>query len=299
MITSGDVEFELVGRSVAQRPILKALKISETIGIMTAGDAGFQADAVLDLARRLNGNRHPTVRQVASLYLDFVNESKQRAATNRILSPLGLNTDTFISRQREMNDDFVQRITSEMLRIELGAETIFAGLDETGAHIYTVNEHGFQCQDSIAFAAIGYGARHAESQFMLAKHSRNAPARETILLTYIAKKRSEIAPGVGRETDMFWISAREGFNWIHQANIEKLQSIYETLEQEQYDAFGNADTAWRAHLEEIDKRTREEHAELKAQPLKPGGKKVESQQEKPQPSAPSEQNEPEGKAPKS
>jgi hypothetical protein len=24
---------------------------------------------------------------------------------------------------------------------------------------------------------------------------------------------------------MFWISAREGFHWINQANIEKLQSI--------------------------------------------------------------------------
>jgi hypothetical protein len=129
MITSGDVEFELVGRSVAQRPILKALKISDTIGVMTAGDAGFQADAILDLARRLDGNQHPSVRHVATLYLDFVNEAKSRAVTNRILSPLGLSADTFISRQREMNNDFVQRITSEILRVELGAETIFAGLD--------------------------------------------------------------------------------------------------------------------------------------------------------------------------
>jgi hypothetical protein len=94
---------------------------------------------------------------------------------------------------------------------------------------------------------------------------------------------------------MFWISAREGFHWINQANIEKLQSFYEAFELEQQDAFGNADTAWRGYLAEIDKQKREEQEQLRSQPLKPSGKKVEP--EKPQPSAPSEQKEPEGTSP--
>jgi hypothetical protein len=40
---------------------------------------------------------------------------------------------------------------------------------------------------------------------MLAGHSPFSSSPETLLLTYLAKKRSEIAPGVGKGTDMFII----------------------------------------------------------------------------------------------
>jgi hypothetical protein len=57
--------------------------------------------------------------------------------------------------------------------------------------------------DAVAFVAIGSGARHAESQFMVAGHAWSIPAPESLFVTYSAKKNAEIAPGVGRETDMF------------------------------------------------------------------------------------------------
>src|SRR5205085_2675767 len=123
------------------------------------------------LARRLSGQQNPAVRDVAMLYRDFVNDAKARIATDKVLSPLGLNIDTFISRQREMNDDFIQSVTAELWRLRIGAEAIFTGIDSGGAHIYVVSEDELRCDDAIAFSAIGYGARRAESQFMLAKHS--------------------------------------------------------------------------------------------------------------------------------
>src|SRR6202011_4161098 len=87
---------------------------------------------------------------------------------------------------------------------------------------------------------------------MLAKHTRNATARETLLLTYIAKKRSEVAPGVGSETDMFSISQRDGLLWLTQEHIRSLQTIYDKLEAEQLEAFNHAGDAWRTYLAEID-----------------------------------------------
>jgi hypothetical protein len=79
---------------------------------------------------------------------------------------------------------------------------IFAGVEPLGAHIY-IDDGNVRCNDVIGFAAVGIGARHAESQFMLARHAYNSPLVDTALLTYIAKKRSEIAPGGGEATDMF------------------------------------------------------------------------------------------------
>jgi hypothetical protein len=68
-----------------------------------------------------------------------------------------------------------------------------------------VDDGRVSCNDGIGFAAIGIGARHAESQIMLNKHSWNSPSVDSALLGYIAKKRSEVAPGVGEGTDVFTI----------------------------------------------------------------------------------------------
>src|SRR5438552_13765237 len=160
MITSGDIEFEAVGPPDAARPVLKTIRITPQIALMTAGDAGFQGDAIHYLAQSLGQSQRPLVRDVASTYLDFVNRGKASAATNRVLSPFGLNVDSFISRQKEMNDSFVDRIMSAIWRLELEASAIFAGIDATGAHIYRVTEDGLSSEDAVAFAAIGYGRRH-------------------------------------------------------------------------------------------------------------------------------------------
>jgi hypothetical protein len=254
MITSGDIEFEAVGPPDAARPVLKTVRITPQIAIMTAGDAGFQGDAIHNLSLSLGQNQRPLVRDVASMYLDIVNRGKASAATNSVLSPFGLNVDTFISRQREMNDSFVDQVTSAIWRLELGASAIFAGIDVTGAHIYRVTEDGLSSEDAIAFAAIGSGRRHAESQLMLANHHRNASISDTLLLTYVAKKRSEIAPGVGEATDMFVIEASGAFRWLDlKYDIPVFQEIYNSLKHEQYNAFEKAKHALSEHFEKLRK----------------------------------------------
>jgi hypothetical protein len=174
-------------------------------------------------------------------------------ATNQILAPLGLDHTTFITRQREMSDGFISDITSAIVNLQAGVETIFAGLDDTGAHIYKVDDSGMTCCDSVGFAAIGSGARHAESQFMLANHSRNSSIVDTLLLTYIAKKRSEVAPGVGEETDIFFISDK-GLQWIFEKKyIDPLQSTYRQMEDSQAAAFTAAKEELRRRAEALSK----------------------------------------------
>jgi 20S proteasome alpha/beta subunit len=240
MITSGDVEFELSGTDES-RPVLKTLQVAPHIAMMTAGDAGFQGDIVHLISLRtaaLGRGQQLRVRDFALMYTDLLNEARQRIILNRILSPLSLDNETFISRQNEMRPEFVSEITEAILQFQINAEALFVGLDDTGAHIYQVDDTGMTCCDAVGFAAIGSGARHAESQFMLANHSRHGSTVDAMLLAYIAKKRSEVAPGVGEDTDLFFISAKHGFNWVFKKeDIAELEDIYDRMETSQAAAF--------------------------------------------------------------
>jgi len=115
-----------------------------------------------------------------------------------------------------MDPDLVLDLT-EQLQDHRAPEVsvIFAGVDQDGPatvtgplphpHIYLADGPEITCQDRVGFAAIGIGASHSESQFMYVGHTVEKPLIDTLLTTYIAKRRAEIAPGVGKETDMFAI----------------------------------------------------------------------------------------------
>ena len=84
--------------------------------------------------------------------------------------------------------------------------------------IFVVRDGYLSCEDVVGFASVGSGSRHAESQMMLARHAWNADLDPTLLTTYLAKKRAEVAPGVGTETDMFMITG-PGNNFALSATV--------------------------------------------------------------------------------
>jgi hypothetical protein len=64
---------------------------------------------------------------------------------------------------------------------------------------------------------------------MFAQHDRSKPFPETLLLTYAAKKRAEVSPGVGEGTDMFTIGPGLGsFVNIFPRVVEELEKMYQT-----------------------------------------------------------------------
>ena len=110
---------------------------------------------------------------------------------------------------------------------------IFAAVDLTDSHIFTVNNDTMDCHEPIGFATIGSGGWHAQTQLILAGHDKkSATMSETLFLTYLAKKRSEVAPGVGKGTDMFIAGPRVGTaaSIVHHV-MAKLEAIYQTHAQ--------------------------------------------------------------------
>ncbi len=207
MATVGDVEFE------SSAP--KILGLTTSIYVLTSdNDAALHAEILQDLSLTVHNMVHKSpsewleVETVAEMYLKFRNEAKRRRAERDILLPLGLTSESFINRQHEMNGDFITAISNQLINYSLPLlSVIFCGYDKIGSHIYVIHDNDIGCYNGIGYAAIGSGASHANSQFMLHGHSTRSTTADTIFVTYLAKKRAEIAPGVGIDTDTLLLTS--------------------------------------------------------------------------------------------
>ena len=73
---------------------------------------------------------------------------------------------------------------------------------------------------------------------MLAGHKWDSPAHESLLLTYIAKKRAEIAPGVGPTTDMILIGPQIGHaDIVNPKVVKKIDKEYRRLKARESRAY--------------------------------------------------------------
>ena len=289
MMTAGDIEFEpdldKLPPPAADDPLrptrcrnTKIWPLTRSIAALSAGDSGLQCDLfhVLHpkLARLLQGSPPPwiPVSVAADLYVEAYDEIRAKYMQSTVFSKYGLDADSFIARQHEMTPQFIAGIEDNILRFrhdffaERGVETIFAGIDDsTGPpvpHIVSVYKSLsgdlVVNADGVGFASVGSGSRHAESQFMMAGHSRYSSMPETLLLTYVAKKRSEVAPGVGKGTDMFVLGPQLGQFWMLPAitdlKMDKIHSIYAKMEKEQAVAFDKARSSTKIYIQNIFKR---------------------------------------------
>lgn len=176
------------------------------ITIMWAGSPAIFAEAIQALlteAKRAP-DKYQTVQSVVRLYCDCFSELVANRAERAILTPLGLDRGALVSN-KVSNDRaryLVEMVSSYGLLDDESVETIFAGHDAMGAHIYKTHNSANWCHDIEGFAAIGIGAEHADSQARFAGFTRFAMPPEALMVAYLAKRRAELAPGVGRVTDM-------------------------------------------------------------------------------------------------
>jgi len=168
------------------------------------------------------------VKDVAYLYKEKYLRVKSERAAMSILAPLGLDSETYISRQKEMNPEMVKQIATELINYQLPSTAIiFAGVDTTGPNLYVANDAEISWCNPAGFATIGSGSWHAQSTFMVAGHTRFSLLPRTLFITYIAKKRAELAPGVGPDTDMFGIGPALGsLKSFEQTVIQGMDKIY-------------------------------------------------------------------------
>lgn len=193
---------------------------------------------------RAEGIESWTIEKIKDLYIDVYNEIKRQRVENSILKPLGLNLETFMNGENG-TENFQKWIADKVSSFAMPEiETIIAGTDSMGRHIFIVenltdSQAVSICCNRQGFACIGNGAKQADSEFILAKYTPKMPFEDAILLAYIAKKRAELARDVGAKTTFFFVYDDEteifqsGF-FRQKGGIEQmLEKSYKTLKEKE------------------------------------------------------------------
>ena len=258
MITAGvgvgDIEYEPRQR--------KIYRLTNAIAAMASGDMALQHSLMSELGPVIgeriatDPTRWWTVREVAELYSRHYLEERNRVVERKILAPVGLDWASFRSREsslpRYLVDDALGRIRDYKMPT---ISTLFMGLDPTGPHIFGAYGPNIVSHDVSGFGAIGNGDWHAQSQFMFAKHTASDSLPRTLLLTYFAKKRAEVAPGVGSGTDMIWFGPSLGtYAEPDESDIEGLERIYQEALRDEERSTAKAQRSIEAYVKEITAR---------------------------------------------
>ncbi len=231
MTSLADTEFE--------PPHGKTFWMTQCIAALTAGSSAIQIELCKrthkEVAKRLTKmSTWIPVEEVADIFSREMVKHKTAVTERFYLAPFGLDVPTLVKYRNKSDPEWLGDIAERMMLYKLGIATIITGLDSEGAHIYVLDENGgIMGHDLAGFAAIGGGRRHAESHFMFSKHSPIGSLRETILRTYIAKKRAEVAPGVGLATDMFVIGELGKNYRFSEDDMNYLEVIYKQITDEQ------------------------------------------------------------------
>jgi len=207
----------------------KVERIGEHFIALTAGDALGHTEIIRAATQEIARLSQPTVYDVALQVERRFIEARQQLAEKTTLRRIGLDYATFLEQQRNLSPELVFNLMTEYQSVELGIELLLAGVDSTGGHLYLVSDPGITtCFDSIGYAAIGSGLPHAESFLSDADYSPNIPLNRAIWLGYVAKRRSERAPGVGsRYTDVLVIDEDKGVQFLDGPTLDKLDSLYQ------------------------------------------------------------------------
>jgi len=196
------------GMTEFEHPIPKISILCPTAYALVAGDA-LAGAAIADRAvSQLAGALAP-VAAAASTVADCYSTERLTRAEAQVLGPRGLTLAKFYQSQQSMLPQVTGALDNALASFNLGVEMIVAGVDGSGGHLHTIGNPGGsqECHDRIGYVAIGSGEIHAIQSLIGFGQSHSQPIAETVFRVMSSKQRAELAPGVGRETDLVVISA--------------------------------------------------------------------------------------------
>ena len=216
MITAGS----LIKYEPDQSKILRLYDDDKhSVLLMVAGSTSLQSEIINSLRKRLIDTEHDhkwEIKKIAELYTDIYQEIYFRRAESAVLVPQLLTRESYAEQNATLGDATATHISRKFDEFWVKyrnddanlVSAIVSGIDANGPQIYAIENHEFECRSNEGFAAIGVGAWHAESQFMFKRFTRSWTFANTVLLSFVAKKRAEIAEGISPTTDLAFITRK-------------------------------------------------------------------------------------------
>ncbi len=220
MVTLGNLtEFE--------HEVPKISAITDKVVSLMAGDALRGSRLARDVITQILAGV-VTVESVAGLAAKRYIESRNDLIESVIFAPRGITMgDFYQGLQQRMLPQLAGTIDGQVAGFNYGVELLIAGVDDTGSHLFSINNPGGIVNDfqQIGYHAIGSGTIHALQSMIGFGHMSGRALHETVFNVYASKKRAEAAPGVGTDTDMAIIS-HNGVQWLTKSDLNELERLF-------------------------------------------------------------------------
>jgi hypothetical protein len=165
---------------------------------------------IIDSARREIAGRMKIPEMLEILCKNFQATRRKRVEVE-ILSRYGFQSfNDYHTKQKQLTDTTVESIQKSLQEYELDLSIVLCGTDTNGSQIYVIDDPGVpQSHTEVGFCCVGSGERHADPVFAFYNYKPYMSIQDALYISYIAKRRAEMAGGVGKDTDAWVISDME------------------------------------------------------------------------------------------
>jgi 20S proteasome alpha/beta subunit len=208
--------------------------IAEACVVLAAGHSPNATEVITTVLERLQGNRNPSRKKLSEVVKQaYCTVRAEQAEIQVVLPALGADfikwrdrtpLPTYLEKQEKV---YGQLIMMQAQQFNLLVDLIVAGVDDKGGFVSQISNPGVLLPlQKLGYATAGTGALHAMIYLSLCGQTAQRKVPETIADVYIAKRTAEVAPGVGRETDMAVIDAKRGIWHCATPIIQELEKVY-------------------------------------------------------------------------
>jgi 20S proteasome alpha/beta subunit len=211
-----------------EHPGSKMVQLTERAILAVAGNTLDGMRIANEASAAMAASGTSTAAAMASDLGDRYKQARLSRAEQFVLGVRGLSLQAYYQMHQGLNGQVVMLLDNQLAQFDLGVDLLLAAVDDTGAHIHTNGNPGGgnSNHDPIGYAAIGSGAIHVVPAMAGFTHSGDASYDQTLFHVYAAKRRAQVAPGVGTKTEMA-VLTKGGIKHLSRDELKRLGDIYD------------------------------------------------------------------------
>jgi 20S proteasome alpha/beta subunit len=165
-----------------------------------------------------------SISDIASKFKSACREHRDRLANER-LGKVGSSLEALGAAA--IGQRMPSALSEQIKGMTVGGSFLIAGVDNTGAHVFLVDDDLLAPQDDPGFAAIGSGSITAYPILASARIHKGISLEEALYRAYEAKRVAEADYGVGRNTQIAVSRSGTGVQFLTQSVIDELAKTYD------------------------------------------------------------------------
>jgi hypothetical protein len=191
-----------IGYEFENEEVKKIIPLVDSVHALVAGDVLFAYEVIQKARGRIAQDGLTAIGPIAEVVRQQYQDTRKAVVIRNELESRGLDLNSYYAGQQRMLAHIVQMIDQQFRLFNPSVDLIVAGRGDAGFSIYTIGNPGQAvCSDPIGFAAVGSGAPHAMYALIEAGYKKSLPKITVEKMVQSAKKRSQVAPGVGTKTE--------------------------------------------------------------------------------------------------